>query len=226
MTWLRIFSTIVTIFFLTACNGNDASDENKDGQKTALTQSIDQDTVADASTDATQSVTFSDDWEPNWVIDESSRLEFIGTLDRKQFGGAFENFEAKILFDAANPSAGNIDVIVQTASARTGDAGRDNTMPGPEWFDVKQFPTARFRSTTIRATGENQFEIDGQLTIRDMTQSLTLPFTLQETADSARAEGEIVLIRTDYGLGQGAWASGNRVALDVKVRYIINAKRQ
>jgi polyisoprenoid-binding protein YceI len=50
-----------------------------------------------------------------------------------------------------------------------------------------------------------------------MTRPLTLPFHLALEGPQAHATGHVGLVRTDFGVGQGAWASGQWVALEVGV---------
>ena len=55
---------------------------------------------------------------------------------------------------------------------------------------------------------------------------MVLPFTLTIAGDQAHAVGHAKLVRTDFGVGQGTWASGDYVALDVSVDLDIVATRK
>lgn len=160
-----------------------------------------------------------------WQIDPAaSRLTFTGTQLGQPFQGRFEKFSAAIQFDPAKPEAGGkVEILVDMASAKTGDAQRDGAMPEADWFATSRFAQARFEATRFRRTGPDAYEADGTLTIRDVTRPLVLPFTLKPEGDATRAQGSVILTRSDFGVGQGQWASGQWVALEVAVSFDLKA---
>lgn len=161
-----------------------------------------------------------------WALDPAaSRLGFSGTQAGAPFTGRFRRFTAEIRFDPAAPEAGRVVVLVDLASAETGDAQRDGALPQPEWFDAKTNPQARFEATRFVARGGDAYEASGSLTIRGVRQDVALPFRLAVTGDTARATGRLDLVRTAFGVGQGPWASGQWVALEVGVDLDVTARR-
>jgi polyisoprenoid-binding protein YceI len=108
-------------------------------------------------------------------------------------------------------------VTIDRASARTGDTQRDSALPQAEWFDVKHSPQATFEATGFISKGGDVYEAPGKLTIRGMAKDVVLPFTLAVTGDKAAAKGHLSLVRTGFGVGQGVWATGEWVGLDVGV---------
>jgi len=161
-----------------------------------------------------------------WTIDPAkSQLGFTGSQSGTPFSGKFGKFSGTIVFDPASPGAGHADITVETGSATTGDQQKDGAMPGSDWFAADKFPTAHFVATSFKSTGTGTYEADGQLTIRGISKPLALPFTLAISGDTAKADGKVQLVRTDYGVGQGAWASSQYVALEVAVTVAIVATR-
>jgi polyisoprenoid-binding protein YceI len=161
-----------------------------------------------------------------WTIDTAkSHLGFTGSQSGTPFSGEFGKFSGTIVFDPATPAAGHADVTIAIASAKTGDQQKDGAMPGSDWFAADKFPTAAFKATSFKATGTNTYEADGTLTIRGISKPVALPFTLTITGDTAAAKGKVQLVRTDYGVGQGAWSSAQYVALDVAVSVDIVATK-
>jgi len=161
-----------------------------------------------------------------WTIDPAkSQLGFTGSQSGTPFSGKFGKFSGIIVFDPASPGAGHADVTIETGSATTGDQQKDGAMPGSDWFAADKFPTAHFVATSFKSTGNGAYEADGTLTIRGISKPLALPFTLAISGDTAKADGKVQLVRTDYGVGQGAWASAQYVALDVAVTVAIVATR-
>ena len=161
-----------------------------------------------------------------WIIDPAaSRLGFRGTQLGAVFEGSFQRFRAEIDFDPATPETGRAEVVVETGSASTGDAQRDTALPTADWFAVADFPEARFVAETFRRTGENAYVAEGTLTLRGITQPLALPFTLVEEGGATRARGEVTLIRSAFGVGQGQFEAGDWVALEVVVTIDLLARR-
>ncbi len=161
-----------------------------------------------------------------WTIDPAqSHLGFTGSQSGTPFQGHFGKFSGTIVFDPADPGAGHADVTIDMSSAVTGDQQKDGALPGSDWFAVDKFPTAHFVATNFKAKGANAYEADGTLTIRGISNPVVLHFTLAISGDQAKAEGKAPLLRTDYGVGQGSWSSGQYVGLDVDVTVDIIAKK-
>lgn len=153
-----------------------------------------------------------------WTVDAArSRIGFSGVQVGVPFQGRFTRFSARIDFDPAAPEAGRAVVDIDLASAETGDAQRDTSLPQAEWFDTRANPQARFEATRFAAKGGEAYEAIGTLTIRGIRRDAVLPFRLTRAGGTARAVGHLDLVRTQFGVGQGPWASGQWVALEVGV---------
>ena len=162
----------------------------------------------------------------DWTVDQGkSRLGFSGVQVGASFQGRFTRWEAHIAFDPAKPEAGHATVLIDMASARTGDTQRDEALPQGDWFASSQFPQARFEAKSFRAKGGGAYEAVGTLTIRGISHDAVLPFTLTVSGDTAHVQGRMQLVRTGFGVGQGAWSSGQWVALDVGVDVDLTATR-
>lgn len=163
----------------------------------------------------------------SWAMQpDASTLGFSGTQTGSPFTGIFKQWTAQIEYDPAHPQAAHVHIVVNTASAHTGDKQRDEAMPGSDWFDVAAFPQAVFDATGFTPQGGDKFTTTGTLSIRGISRKVTLPFTLDISGNTATAKGQITLIRTDYGVGQGDWASGDWVGLSVEVNFTLLAKAQ
>ena len=163
----------------------------------------------------------------NWaMIASESRLRFVGSENGRDFTGSFADFSADIAFDPNALDASWIDVVVQTATASTGDQLRDSTITGGEWFDVEDHPTATFRSCDIREDGDGGYEAVGTLSIKDAAREIVLPFTVEIDDERATARGQVELARTNYNLGAASsWLEEEGVALEVRVEFEIAAER-
>jgi polyisoprenoid-binding protein YceI len=68
----------------------------------------------------------------------------------------------------------SVQVEIQAASIDTNQEMRDNHLRSPDFLDVEKFPVLSFRSTALRPTSDSEFELDGELTIKDVTRPVTL----------------------------------------------------
>jgi polyisoprenoid-binding protein YceI len=162
-----------------------------------------------------------------WVIDNSaSHLGFIGTQGSAAFNGSFKNFQANIDLDPDHPETGKITATIDIASATAGSSERDSYLPQADWFDTKKFPQAQFVSTSIEKTGDHDYVAKGNLTIKNITQPVTLPFTLIPEGDHWRAKGKVSLMRTDFHIGEHDWSNEDYVKHAVDVVIDLSAKPQ
>lgn len=162
----------------------------------------------------------------SWSVDYGkSALSFTATQTGTAFTGRFRKFEAAIVFDPDDLSSATIDVSIDMASAETGDRQRDIALPEKDWFDAKSHPTASFVSRNVEATGAGAYVAHGTLTIRDASKSVDLPFNLTIDGNVAHATGGVTLIRTDFGVGEGDFASDEWVGFNVDVNVDISATR-
>jgi polyisoprenoid-binding protein YceI len=161
-----------------------------------------------------------------WKVDPAkSRFGFSGTQTGAKFEGRFTKYNAAITFDPDHPETSRISVTVDLASAATGDIQRDSALPGKDWFDTPAFPQAKFETTVVHKKGANTYEATGNLTLRGVTRPVVLPFTLDINGATAHAKGHADLVRSAFGVGQGPWATGQWVALEVGIDVDLVATR-
>lgn len=162
----------------------------------------------------------------SWSVDRAkSTLGFVGSQGGSSFDGRFTQWNAAIDFDPANPGGSHALVTIDMASASTGDSSKDQALPQSDWFDIKSFPQAKFEATSFRAIGGDRYEAVGTLTIRGVTKSVVLPFVFDQQGGRGHAKGRLDLVRTDYGVGQGAWSTEQAVGLSVAVTIDIQAEK-
>ena len=171
-----------------------------------------------------------------WVSDPMhSEIGFkIKHLMITSVKGRFEQFEVKATTEDDDISKAQISATVEAASNHTGVADRDAHLRSGDFFDAEAYPQIRFVSTGIRKKSDDEFEITGDFSIRDVTKSITLDVEFGgivkdpygQTKAGFTAEGKIN--RKDYGLTWGALteAGGVVVADEVKILCEIQLVKQ
>ncbi len=172
-----------------------------------------------------------------WNIDAGhSTIEFgVKHLGISTVRGRFGKFEGHVDTDErGNPKAA--EVVIDAASIDTNQPERDQHLKAPDFFDVEQYPTITFRSTSVKRGTDGQFEVVGQLTMHDVTRPVTFtgevhpaikdPWGNQRIA--AQATGQ--LNRKDFGLAwsqlleTGAFVVGEDVRFTLEVEVVAAEK--
>ncbi len=163
---------------------------------------------------------------PVWAVDyDESRLGFVAIQSGSDVDARFEDWSAEIAFDPES-ATGRIAVTVRTASVASGARDRDDSVKGEGLLHVEAFPEARFLAERFESLGDGNFEAHGELTLRDTTRPVVLPFALAISGETANAVGELTLDRLDYGVGQGLWADTSMISAEVRIVFEILAARQ
>jgi polyisoprenoid-binding protein YceI len=168
---------------------------------------------------------------PEWTVDVAkSSITFTGRQMGVPSTGKFKTFTARVQFEPTNLEASKVEVLIDPSSADAGNPDIEKELKRPKWFDVAKFPSAKFAATLFRSKGGNVYEAAGQLTLRDVTQDVVLPFSLDIKPEGdqllARATGELTISRLKYGIGSDEWRDTKIVGDEVTIRIDVLARRK
>ena len=99
-------------------------------------------------------------------------IEFVARHMISKVRGRFTEFTGSIEV-GETPETSSVEVEVVAGSVTTHFEQRDNHLKSGDFFDLETYPTFSFRSTGVRITGDDTFEIDGELTVKDITNPVT-----------------------------------------------------
>jgi polyisoprenoid-binding protein YceI len=109
-----------------------------------------------------------------WTFDKNhTRLEFVARHMLSKVRGRFTEFDGTVTI-AERPEDSHVEVEMQTASITTDTGMRDDHLRSDDFLEVDEHPIMSFRSTELRPTGENTFQLVGDLTIRGITRQVVL----------------------------------------------------
>ena len=139
----------------------------------------------------------------------------------------FNAFDVSLDADSEDPTQSKVNVTIDAASIDSRVDEFDEHLNGPDYFDTSTHPKITFSSTKIVATGENTFDLTGDLTVKGVTKPVTLAATINK-ADKHPMRGVPTiglsatgtLSRSEFGLGKFAPAVGDEVTLFVTVELI------
>jgi len=142
--------------------------------------------------------------------------------------GEFKDFSGTLEL-AENPADSKINVTIQAVSVDTHDENRDNHLRTNDFFDAENFPVWTFTSTAIRPRSANEWDVDGDLTIRGVTKQVTLDATLEGVVNDPYGLHRVgfsattSIVRDDFGvsfnaaLETGGVVVGKKVDIDLEV---------
>jgi polyisoprenoid-binding protein YceI len=113
-----------------------------------------------------------------WAVDTNhSSIGFsIRHLGVSKVRGRFTRFEADVVIGETLDTT-TLTATIDVASIDTANADRDAHVLSPDIIDVAKRPTMVFRSTRIAGAGA-EYQVDGELTIGDITQPVVLAVEL------------------------------------------------
>lgn len=157
--------------------------------------------------------------EPGAAQLDKSTLVFVSRQMNVPVEGAFKKFTAQINIDPARPEAGRARIEIDLASIDAGSSEANDEIKSKSWFNTREFPTASFVSSSVKALGGGRFETTGKMTIKGKTLESRVPFTLKQEKGVLILDGTFPLKRLDYAIGSGVWSDTSVVADEVQVKF-------
>src|ERR1022692_5050689 len=90
------------------------------------------------------------------------------------FRGKFSGINGSMRFDPKRPAEARVEATVDCSTLNSGVAARDTQMKGPDFFDVKKYPTMKFSTTRVQKAGPGRLKVSGDLTINATTRPVVL----------------------------------------------------
>jgi polyisoprenoid-binding protein YceI len=151
--------------------------------------------------------------------------------------GEFARLRGTVSFDPRHLDRSRIEATIEAASINTRDAQRDAHLRSPDFLETEKYPTIEFRSTKIVRTGEERFDVSGDLTIHGVTRPVVLkveaPATeLKDPFGNIKrgATATTKINRSDFGLvwnvalEAGGFVVGDEIKIEIDVEAIRRAE--
>ncbi|CAG9169401.1 Protein YceI [Cupriavidus pampae] len=113
--------------------------------------------------------------QTNYTLDPLHTSVYFGAshFDRTTVRGRFGKIDGRIIYDPAT-GAGSLDFTVDTGSVDTGNRTLDGVLRSDQFLDVQNNPYARYRANHFVVEGGKLVAVDGDFTLRGVTQPLRL----------------------------------------------------
>jgi len=151
------------------------------------------------------------------------RIEHLGL---STVVGRFNSVDATLDFDPEQLSELVLDGIIETTSIDLNNEDLERRLRGSGWLDTAQFPQARFESKTVEPGDEGEFVINGDFTLRGITQPVSLMAAFKGGADNLltgrytlgfTATGQIA--RSDYGIDSLGALVADEVFIEIHAEF-------
>ena len=136
----------------------------------------------------------------------------------------FTRFDVKLQLNAANPRLSTLEVGIDAATVDSGIPSFDGHLKGPDWFHAAEYPQIQFASSSISRIDEDTYEVQGMLSIKDITRGVTLKAVLNKSGAHPMNQRPALgfsatakLLRSEWGLGKYAPAVDDQISLDIQV---------
>ena len=152
-----------------------------------------------------------------WQFDPyHTQVEFAAKhLAMMTVRGYFDEVEASGYIDPEHPENSAVEATISTASVRTNNGARDNDIRGANLLDVENYPTMRFKSTSVIPAGPDRYTLTGDLTIKENTRPVVLEVTRY---------GEFNDPMMGHRIAYGATTKINRKDFGMQFNYILDGR--
>lgn len=168
-----------------------------------------------------------------WKIDPAhTTAAFVGRHMLSKTRGIFAEVDGTFTI-AENPEESRVEVEIKAASVESKVEQRDQHLKSADFMDVEKYPLITFTSTSVRPGQGNEFQLVGDLTIKDVTREVVLeaeyhgyqadPYGNTVLAASAKTTIE----REDFGMTwnvmieAGSVLVGKKVEIELEVEAVL-----
>ena len=140
--------------------------------------------------------------------------------------GLFTKFSGTITVDRDNLENSTVNATIDVGSVDTDNDKRNAHLKSPDFFDAAKFATITFASKSWKKTGDNTFDVTGDLTIHGVTKEIVLKVDLigfgpgMQGAQLSGWDASVTLNREDFGVNGPAMlgkALGSEVGVSITV---------
>jgi polyisoprenoid-binding protein YceI len=170
-----------------------------------------------------------------YVVDKShSDAVFTIRHLMSRVTGRFDEVSGTINIDRAKPEDSSVEFAIQAQSIDTNQEDRDKHLRSADFFDAEKNPQITFKSTKMKATGKDTYDVTGSFTMRGVSKEITLPVTVLGEMKDGRGNPKIgfetatTLNRKDYGVSwnRALDAGGYILGDEVKVTITLEAGKK
>ena len=151
---------------------------------------------------------------------DNTKIQFVGTHSGDKPDprtGGFAKFKGKAEIDPATKSLKAVNVEIDTASLFTEIEKLTDHLKSPDFFEVREYPAAKFESTKIVAGATGKATITGKLSLHGVTKEISFPATVEVGEKGLTLKSEFSIDRRQFGMTFGEGKVEPKVSMTVIV---------
>ena len=167
-----------------------------------------------------------------WTIDPThSEIQFkVKHLVISTVTGNFHSYSGSITTEGDSFEGASVEFEADIDSITTNNKDRDAHLKSDDFFNADEYPKMKFESTSFKSTGDDSYELTGNLTIRDVTKEITLNVehggTVEDPYGQTKAGFEIngAINRKEFNLTWNAVTEAGSVVVGDEVKLNLNVQ--
>lgn len=165
-----------------------------------------------------------------WTVDAThSNFKFSVThMVVSEVEGTFRKYTGTVTSSNEDFTDAVADFTVDVNSVNTDNDDRDKHIKSDDFFNVEKFPTMHFKSVSFKKVSGNNYILEGDLTIRDVTKRVKFDVTYGGTAKDpwgntkAGFKAKSTISRKGYGLKWSALTETGGLVVSDEVAILLN----
>ena len=168
--------------------------------------------------------------QTTWKVDKAhSNVKFaVSHMVVSEVEGSFRMFDGSLVASKADLSDAKVNFSIDVASVNTDNEKRDGHLKSDDFFNAEKFPKMSFVSKSMKPLGGNKYALTGDLTLRDVTKTVTFDVTYGGQINTGRGvkagfKAKTTIDRLTYGLkyAPALETGGLAVGKDVDITVLL-----
>ena len=167
-----------------------------------------------------------------WVLDPThSEVQFkVKHLVISTVTGSFKTFEGTLETKGDDITNGKVEFSADVNSVDTNQGQRDGHLKSEDFFDAEKYPKLTFTSTSFTKKSDDEYVLEGNLTIKDVTKPVKLDVEYGGSAadfyGNIKAGFEVTgkINRKDFGLTWNGVTEAGSIVVGEEVKLIFNVQ--
>jgi polyisoprenoid-binding protein YceI len=147
---------------------------------------------------------------------DNTKVGFVGSKSNGKHEGGFKKVTGTASADTADLTKLKINLDIDMNSTFTDTPKLTQHLKSPDFFGVKNNPSAKFVSTKVEKSGE-QYTVTGKLTLAGQTKELSFPAKIEVKDGKLNLTSSFKIDRNDWGISYGKGKINDEVSLSVSV---------
>lgn len=157
--------------------------------------------------------------DPLKLIDDKSKISFLGKKPDGEHKGGFKKFKVDALADHEDMTKSSIKIVIDIESLWADDEKLAGHLKNADFFDAKKYPKATFESTKIEKVSDTEAKIHGKLTMLDKTAELVVPVKVDANDERIQLNAAFKLDRTKWGMNYGKGKINDEVDMTIELAF-------